>query len=137
MLEIGRIRTPNMFDLTWEKPEPLVSRRHRLEVGERIGADGEVVVALPEHEVIDAGQFLVDEGIEALAGCYINSFVNADHEKRTSEILSKAFPDLLITASCDVLPEMKEYERPSTTVVNAYLLAAMRRYIENLTRNLG
>ena len=137
VLEIGRIRTPNMFDLTWEKPEPLVSRRHRLEVGERIGADGEVVVALPEHEVIDAGQFLVDEGIEALAVCYINSFVNADHEKRTSEILSKAFPDLLITASCDVLPEMKEYERTSTTVVNAYLLAAMRRYLENLTRNLG
>jgi N-methylhydantoinase A len=137
VLEIGRIRTPTMFDLTWEKPEPLVPRRHRLEVGERIGADGGIVRPLDDGEVREAGQRLVDEGIEAVAVCYINSCVNPVHERRTVEILEEAFPDLLVTASCDVLPEMKEYERSSTTVVNAYLLTEMRRYLSNLTRALG
>ena len=87
--------------------------------------------------MIEAGRQLTDEGIEAVAICYINSCFNADHERRTVEILSGNFPDLLITASCDVLPEMKEYERTSTTVVNAYLLAEMRRYLANLTHNLA
>lgn len=137
VLEIARIRTPTMFDLTWEKPEPLVPRRHRVEVGERMGADGAVVRPLVDDEVIAAGQFLVDEGIEAIAVCYINSCINAGHERRTVEILAREFPEILITASCDVLPEMKEYERTSTTVVNAYLLVEMRRYLSNLTRNLG
>ncbi len=137
ILEIGRIRTPTMFDLTWEKPQPLVPRRHRVEVGERMGADGAVVHPLVEDEVIAAAQFLVDEGVESVAVCYINSCVNADHERLTVEILEAHFPDLLVTASCDVLPEMKEYERTSTTVVNAYLLVEMRRYLANLTRNLG
>lgn len=137
VLEIGRIRTPTMFDLSWEKPEPLVPRRHRLEVGERMGADGFPVVDLPEDEVLSAARGLVDEGIESVAVCYINSCINPLHERRTVEILEKNFPDLLITASCDVLPEMKEYERTSTTVVNAYLLSAMRRYLANLTKNLA
>ena len=118
-----------MFDLSWEKPEPLVPRRHRLEVGERMGADGFPVVDLPEDEVLSAARGLVDEGIESVAVCYINSCINPLHERRTVEILAKNFPDLLITASCDVLPEIKEYERTSTTVVNAYLLSAMRRYL--------
>lgn len=137
VLEIGRIRTPTMFDLTWVKPEPLVPRRHRLEVGERMGADGVAVRPLVDAEVIAAGRRLAGEGIESVAVCYINSHVNADHERRTAEILAREFPDLLVTASCDVLPEMKEYERTSTTVVNAYLLVEMRRYLANLTRNLG
>ena len=137
VLEIGRIRTPTMFDLTWEKPEPLVPRRFRLEIGERMGADGIAVRGLLEEEVIEAGRQLTGEGIEAVAICYINSCFNADHERRTVEILTANFPDLLITASCDVLPELKEYERTSTTVVNAYLLVEMRRYLANLTHNLA
>lgn len=137
VLEIGRIRTPTMFDLSWEKPEPLVPRRHRLEVGERMGADGRPVSDLPEDDVIAAARKLVDEGIESVAICYINSCINPAHERRTVEILEEHFPDLLVTASCDVLPEMKEYERTSTTVVNAYLLSEMRRYLANLTRNLS
>tara|TARA_Y100001954_G_scaffold145802_1_gene155206 strand:+ start:42 stop:2153 length:2112 start_codon:yes stop_codon:yes gene_type:complete len=137
ILEIGRIRTPTMFDLTWEKPEPLVPRRHRLEVGERMGADGLAVADLPQDEVIVAAEMLVEEGIESVAVCYINSCINPAHERRTVEILEENFPDLLVTASCDVLPEMKEYERTSTTVVNAYLLSAMRRYLANLTRCLS
>ncbi|MEE2996933.1 MAG: hydantoinase/oxoprolinase family protein [Pseudomonadota bacterium] len=137
VLEIGRIRTPRMFDLSWEKPEPLVPRRHRLEVGERMGADGKPVQSLPTDEVIAAGRMLLDEGVESVAICYINSCINSEHERSTVEILEQNFPELLVTASCDVLPEMKEYERTSTTVVNAYLLSEMRRYLANLTRNLS
>ena len=137
ILEIGRIRTPVMFDLSWEKPEPLSPRRYRREITERIGADGEVVEPLNEDDVRREAQFLQDEGIEALAVCFLNSFINNTHERQTCRILEREFPHLLVTASFDVLPEIKEYERTSTTVVNAYLLKAMRRYLEELTSRLG
>lgn len=136
VLEIGRIRMPDMFDLTWDKPKPLVPRRHRLEVDERMAADGSVIVPLNEADVIAAGRELVEAGIEAVAIAFINSYRNASHEQRAEAILREAFPGLLVTGSCAVLPEMKEYERTSTTVVNAYLLAAMRQYLQRLQDGL-
>lgn len=136
VLEIGRIRMPDMFDLTWDKPKPLVPRRHRLEVVERIAADGAVVQPLSESSVIAAGQALVTDGIEAAAIAFINSYRNSEHELRAEAILRARFPQLLVTTSCAVLPEMKEYERTSTTVVNAYLLAAMRQYLQRLEEGL-
>ena len=136
VLEIGRIRMPDMFDLTWDKPKPLVPRRHRLEIVERIAADGSVVEPLNEASVIAAGEQLVAAGIEAVAICLINSYRNPAHEQRAEAILRQRFPDLLVTASYAVLPERKEYERTSTTVVNAYLLVAMRSYLRNLEAGL-
>src|SRR6478752_5947201 len=136
VLEIGRIRMPDMFDLTWDKPKPLVPRRHRLEAVERIAADGTVVEPLSESSVIAAGQALVADGIEAVAIAFINSYRNSDHELRAEAILRARFPQLLVTTSCAVLPEMKEYERTSTTVVNAYLLATMRDYLQRLESGL-
>jgi len=136
VLEIGRIRMPNMFDLSWDKPKPLVPRRYRLEVGERIAADGSIVAPLDEGEVIVAGQRLAEAGIEAVAVCLINSYRNPLHEERLEAILRARFPHLLVTSSHAVLPERKEYERTSTTVVNAYLLAAMRAYLKNLAAGL-
>jgi N-methylhydantoinase A len=136
VLEIARIRTPTMFDLTWRKPEPLASRGNRLEVRERMGADGLVVTPLEEEDVLRAGAVLVANGVEAVAICFINSYINAEHERQTKFLLEKHFPELLISASCDVLPEIKEYERTSTTVVNAYLLKAMRGYLDQLTKSL-
>jgi N-methylhydantoinase A len=136
VLEIGRIRMPNMFDLSWDKPKPLVPRRYRLEVGERIAADGSIVAALDEDEVIVAGQRLAEAGIEAVAVCLINSYRNPLHEQRLEAILRARFPQLLVTSSHAVLPERKEYERTSTTVVNAYLLAAMRAYLNKLAAGL-
>src|ERR1700742_2144228 len=136
VLEIGRIRMPDMFDLTWEKPKPLVPRRHRLEVNERMAADGEVVEPLSEASVISAGKALVAEDIEAVAIAFINSYRNPAHELQAEAILRARFPHLLVTTSCAVLPEMKEYERTSTTVVNAYLLAAMRSYLQRLESGL-
>jgi N-methylhydantoinase A len=136
VLEIGRIRMPDMFDLTWDKPKPLVPRRHRLEVAERMAADGSVVEALHEASVVAAGEQLVAAGIEAVAICLINSYRNPAHEQRIEAILRERFPGLLVTASYAVLPERKEYERTSTTVVNAYLLVAMRNYLKNLETGL-
>jgi N-methylhydantoinase A len=137
VLEIGRIRTPDMFNLAWRKPEPLVPRRWRLEVAERIGADGGVVVPLDESSVRRAADKFLKEGVEAVAVCFINSYVNDANERRTADILRECAPSLLVTASCEVLPEIKEYERTSTAVVNAYLLPAMRGYLSRLTERLS
>ncbi len=137
VLEIGRIRTPTMFDLTWSKPEPLAPRRWRREVGERIGADGAVVRPLDPEEVRGVAAFFRDEGIEAVAITFINSHANPVHELATKRILESEYPELLVTASCEVLPELREYERTSTTVVNAYILPAMRVYLARLRRDLG
>ena len=137
VLEIGRIRTPTMFDLAWSKPEPLSPRRYRCEVDERIAADGSVVRALDPRQVREVAAFFVAEGVQAVAICFLNSYANPVHELAAKLILEAEFPQLLVTASCEVLPEMKEYERTSTTVVNAYILPAMRTYLANLRRDLA
>src|SRR5581483_1082703 len=136
VLEIGRIRTPELFDLTWEKPVPLVKRRWRLEVDERMGADGRAVRPLDEGSVRAAAARLVDEGVTSVAICFVNSYVNSAHEAAAAELLRRHYPALEVTASHRVLPEIKEYERTSTTVVNAYLLPVMRRYLANLAEGL-
>jgi N-methylhydantoinase A len=136
VLEIGRIRTPGMFDLGWRKPEPLVPRRWRLEATERIGADGGVVTPLDEASVREAATTFLAEEVVAVAVCFIHSYANDAHERRAVAILRECAPSLLVTASCDVLPEIKEYERTSTAVVNAYLLPAMRGYLSKLAERL-
>ena len=137
VLEIGRIRTPGMFDLSWSKPEPLVPRRWRLDVPGRIAADGQEVTPLSEEAVAAAADRFVAEGVEAVAICFINSYVNPAHEQRAQAILRAAAPSLMLTASCEVLAEIKEYERTSTAVVNAYLLPAMRTYLTQLAGRLA
>jgi N-methylhydantoinase A len=137
VLEIGRIRTPGMFDLAWSKPEPLVPRRWRIEALERIAGDGSVVMPLDEASVRAAADFFLAESVEAVAICFINSYVNDVHERRAAAILRVAAPSLLVTASHEVLPEIKEYERTSTAVVNAYLLPAMRGYLSKLAERLS
>ncbi len=136
VLEIGRIRTPGMFDLNWEKPVQLVTRRHRFEVAERLSAAGEVVIPLDPGDLRDVMGRVVAEGCEAVAICFLHSYANPVHERQARDLIKTEFSDLLVTASCDVLPEMKEYERSSTTVVNAYLLTQMRGYLTRLERNL-
>jgi N-methylhydantoinase A len=136
VLEIGRIRTPELFDLTWDKPVPLVERRWRLEVDERMGADGVAVRPLDPASVRAAGARLVAAGVDAVAICFVNSYRNPAHEREAERLLREAHPALDVTASYRVLPEIKEYERTSTTVVNAYLLPIMRRYLANLSAGL-
>jgi N-methylhydantoinase A len=137
VLEIGRVRTPDLYDLTWEKPAPLVPRRLRLEVDERIAADGSVVRPLEEAGVVRAAERLVEAGAQVIAICFINSYANPAHEQTAERLVRQAVPGVDVTASYAVLPEIKEYERTSTTVVNGYLLPVMRRYLANLAANLG
>ncbi len=136
VLEIGRIRMPEMFDLRWDKPKPLVPRRYRLEVAERVAADGTLLAELDADGLRAAARQLLAGGIEAVAVCFINSYRNAENERRAEAILRRDFPELLVAASYAVLPEVKEYERTSTTVVNAYLLRTMRGYLRNLASGL-
>jgi N-methylhydantoinase A len=136
ILEIGRIRTPDLYDLTWDKPVPLVERRLRLEVDERMGADGRVVRPLDHAGLLDAAERLITLGVDAVALCFINSYANPAHERLAERLLRARYPELPLCCSYRILPEIKEYERTSTTVVNAYLLPVMRRYLGNLTAGL-
>jgi N-methylhydantoinase A len=136
VLEIGRVRTPTMFDLSWDKPVPLVERRYRLEIDERVLASGEVLRETPVDDVIAAGEFFQREGVESVAICFINSYKNGANEKAALEAFERAFPDISVTASISVLPELREYERTSTTVVNAYVLPALRTYLQRLESGL-
>jgi len=137
VLEIGRVRTPDLYDLTWEKPAPLVPRRRRLEVDERMAADGAVVRPLDELGVVSAAERLAAAGAQVIAICFINSHANPAHEQAAERLVRQALPGVDVSASWAVLPEMKEYERTSTTVVNGYLLPAMRRYLADLTAGLA
>lgn len=136
VLEIGRLRTPGMFDLTWEKPEPLVARRYRLEVTERTLADGTILTPLDGDDVSRAATFFEAEGIEAVAVCFLNSYRNPTNERLAAELLARACPGIAVTASVDVLPEAGEYERSSTVAVNAYVLPALRGYLGRLEARL-
>jgi N-methylhydantoinase A len=136
ILEIGRIRTPSMFDLAWDKPEPLIRRSYRREVSERVSATGEVLQALDVEEVLEVGAFFAAEGVESIAICFLNSYANAINEHQATEALRSAFPDIWLTPSVSVLPEIREYERTSTTAVNAYVLPVMRSYLNRLELGL-
>ncbi|MFO1142891.1 MAG: hydantoinase/oxoprolinase family protein [Amaricoccus sp.] len=136
VLEIGRVRTPTMFDLTWTKPAPLIARRFRREVDERVSASGEVLKPVDIEEVIAIGRDFQAEGIESVAICFLNSYRNPENERTALEAFTASFPDIPVTASVSVLPEIREYERTSTTAVNAYVLPALRRYLVGLEEGL-
>ena len=136
VLEIRRLRMPRLYDLTWEKPVPLVERYLRQEVTERIDAQGEVQTALDAAEVEQALTRLRREGVEALAVCLINSYANPVHEEQIKAIVSRRAPELVACYSVEVLPEIREYERTSTTVINAYVTPIVRRYLATLRAGL-
>lgn len=137
VLELRRIRVPRLYEPLYEKPQPLVPRRHRHEVSERLDARGAVVQPLDEAGARSVGRALAQAGVEAVAICFLHSYVNPEHERRVAQILREELPeDCFICASYDVLPEMREYERTSTTVVNAYVGPVVRTYLEKLVQRL-
>ena len=137
VLELRRIRVPKLYDLGWVKPAPLAKRRHRLEVAERIGFDGKVVTPLDEGDILRAIEKIKADDIEAVAVVFLNSFTTPDHENDTGRIIREALPDCFVTLSVEVMPEIREYERTSTTVINAYLGPPVKRYIQSLIDRLG
>jgi N-methylhydantoinase A len=136
-LEIGRMRYPRLYDLTWMKPPPLVERRRRREVVERLDRNGGIVEPLDEASVHDAVRALVADGTQALAVCLLHSYANPRHELHVREIVCTLAPDLPISLSCEVLPEIGEYERMSTTVINAYLQPVASTYLAGLVEGLA
>ena len=132
VLELRNLRMPRLYDLTWEKPPPLVERYLRMVVDERVNAAGEVVRSLERDDARRAVRRLLDEGVEAIAVCLVNSYANPVHERVVAEVVGELAPGLTCCTSFDVLPEIKEYERTSTTVVNTYVLPIVERYLKTL-----
>ncbi len=136
VLEIGRGRRPSLFDLSWQKPVPLVPRERRFEVRERIAPDGTVEVPLRIEDVDRIAAAIRESDVEAVAVCLINSYADPTHERTVAERLEQQLPGVVVSASYDVLPAIREYERTSTTCVNAYLRPLMQRYLTTLGDDL-
>ena len=138
ILEIGRQTRPDLYALHPTRPEPLVPDRWRLELPERVDSGGRVLVPLDPAATDAAVQQILEGGIESVAVCFLFSFLNRDHERQVRERLAalggEAAP--FISLSSDVLPEYREYERTSTTVINAYVAPLMARYLANLEEGL-
>jgi N-methylhydantoinase A len=136
VLEIRNLRMPRLYDIGWTKPPPLVPRYLRIPVDERIDADGKVIRPLDPAEAERAVRHLLEMEVEAIAVCLLNCFVNPAHEQLIKEIALRLAPDLPISISAEVLPEIKEYERTSSTVINAYLMPIVGRYLTRLGGDL-
>ena len=136
VLHIGRSFVPGGLAgwIIWQKPETLATLENTLEVKERIGARGEVVRNLDEASVRRALKVLAARGVEAITVSLINAFANDAHEKRIRKIAEKELPLIPISLSCEILPEMREYERALTTVANSYVRPTVSKYLENLER---
>jgi N-methylhydantoinase A len=137
VLEIGRQLRPHLYDYSVRTPVPLVPRERRLEVAERIDAAGAVLVPLDDAGVIGAACELAAQGVQAVAICFLHSYLNDAHERRAAEIVRSCLPEAFVCTSSDVLPEFREFERVSTTVINAYLGPRMERYLDRLLGRLS
>ena len=132
LLEIGRQTRPHMYDLQIDHPKPLVDRKHRIELNERIGAAGEVVRSPSPKDINTAMKEITASNADAVAIGFLFSFRNNIHEQEFAKALRNRLPDIAISISSEVQPEFREYERLSTTVLNAYLQPVMRHYLETL-----
>ncbi|MCX8022260.1 MAG: hydantoinase/oxoprolinase family protein [Syntrophorhabdaceae bacterium] len=136
VLEIGREIRYAPYDIFAEFPEPLVPRRYRIEVDERIRSDGTILKPLSEEETRRAIEELLSLGVESVAVCLINSYANPVHEFMIKGLLEKMAPQVDVSISYEVLPQIKEYERTSTTVTNAYVKPLTGRYLSRLKGRL-
>ena len=136
VLEIGRLRYPRLYDLGFSSPDPLVDRQLRLGVSERIGADGTVVRTLDKHSLRRAIDTLIAAEVKSVAICLLNAYVNDRHERDIESEVRRRMPDVTISRSAAVLPLIGEYDRTSTTVINAFLQPVMGAYIRQLATSL-
>jgi N-methylhydantoinase A len=134
--EIAREHRYDLYDLFLEMPTPLVPRYLRLEVDERVYADGSVARAPDPDAVASLVAELRDKDIQAIAVCFVHSYANPTHERLVGDIIREIAPDIRVSLSSDVVPEIREYERTSTTVVNVYVQALVEDYLAELVRRL-
>ena len=137
VLALGRFRAPRLYDLTYRKPEPLAERRLCFEVTERVDAEGNMLQAVDEAELAAIAGTLKTEKVEAIALCFINSCINPDNELAAVRVLASKLPGVSISASTQLVPQIGEYERTSTTVVNAYIRPVVEKYVESLINRLS
>jgi N-methylhydantoinase A len=135
-LEIGRELRYDLYDLFIERPEPLVPRYLRFEVDERVAQDGSVLRPLDEAQVLAAADQAVAAGAQALAICFLHAYRNPAHERRARDLIAARHPQLVLSLSSDVAPEIREYDRTSTTVANAYVRPLAMRYLGRLEEQL-
>ena len=135
VLEIGRQNRPGLYQLTASRPKPLVPRSLRFGVRERVTASGEVLIPLDRERVREVRARLAELGVESIAICYLFAFLEPKHERETAELLADL--GVPISLSHEILPEFREYERTSTTVINAYLAPLMSQYISRLEEGLA
>lgn len=137
VLEIGRAsRKPDVYDIQWRPPAPLVPRYLRHTVVERMDHQGRVVVPLDEASVIAALERLVALGVESIAVCLLHAYVNPEHERRIAELALQVCPDIDVSLSCDVVREFREYERTSTTCINAFIKRPIREHLASLEQRI-
>ena len=136
VLELRRIRTPRLYDPLHVKPPPLVPRHLRFEVDERIDAEGNVITPLNVEDVHRAVARIRTADVESIAVCLLHSYVNPEHEAAIGEILRAELADRFISLSIDVLPQIREYERTSTTVINGYVGPPVSAYLKSIIEQL-
>ena len=136
LLEIARQVRPTLYDLMFEKPQPLVPRDMCFEVAERIDASGRVLVPLNEQEVRRLAAQIREQGVETIAVCFLHSYLNPAHETRVGEILAEELPEVGVSLSSSVAPEIREYVRASTTVINASIKPTVSRYLRGIEAEL-
>lgn len=137
VLEIGRERKYELYDLFIQMPAPLVPRHLRKEVKERLSETGEIEIPLDESALMQAVDELVAKDVRSIAIIFLHAYANPIHEHRAVELIKNKYPHLAISASCDVSPEIREYERSSTTAVNAYIKPLAREYLDLLSHELA
>jgi N-methylhydantoinase A len=137
VLEIGLMDKPDMYNIFYEKPRPLVPRRHRFELDERVDGFGNVLRAVNETEVAALAEAIRDEGLRTIAVCTLNSFANPANEARIAELLRAALPDAFVSVSHEIVNEWREFERTSTTTLNAYVVPVFSAYLESLRSELA
>jgi N-methylhydantoinase A len=136
VLEMGTESRFEQYDLAIEKPRPLIPRRLRFTVPERISAKGEVLLALDDAALARVGDALVEAKAESVAICFLHSYANPMHEQRAREALARRLPKASFSVSAEVAPEIREYERFSTTAANAYVQPIAERYLRDLASRL-
>lgn len=137
VLAIGRaVRKPNIYDIHWRPLKPLVPRHLRLGIPERIDHKGRIVTPLDEAAARAQLRELKAQGVAAIAICFLNAYANPEHERRVGELATEEIPGVPVSLSSDVVREFREYERTSTTVLNAFVVAPMVKHLDGLARRL-
>lgn len=136
LLEIGRQTRPSLYNIMEDKPETLVKRSLRKEISERVTAKGDILRDVDRDEVRAVLKELKEQGVESIAVCFLFSFLNSRNEKIVEECIKEVWPEAYYSVSSTILPEFREFERLSTTVINSYLGPRMKMYIHNLRQRI-